>query len=418
MTLKLVTKRSNCRLCNSKNIKMVLKMPSSQPVDNFLDFKNKDISLPKFKMNLYQCEKCGHAQLLDVVNPHILYGNYVYKSSSSPDLMNHFKLYSRFLVDYGYLKKNIKILDIGSNDGLFLDFCKKQKAKTYGIDPATEVSKLAKKNKHKIIVDYLNNRSVNKIKKTFSKTFKLITANNVFSHSDNLQDTLRCISNLLHKDGVYVFEVSYLLDTLNNRVIDYIYHEHLSYHSIRPLKIFLKKQNMYIYDIIKVPTKGGSIRVVCGKNVKKENKELIESMEAAEVSLGIYQKKFYQKIENEINLTKQLVINWIFKSKKMNPKIKFFAYGACATGTVLSSMLGLDKFLSGYLDDNLDKNNYLSPNSFLPVLKMKSIKQVKNKVIIIIAWRFEKNILKKIKKFDKFCKVITIKPSMNKILSI
>ena len=102
MTLKLVTKRSNCRLCNSKNIKMVLKMPSSQPVDNFLDFKNKDISLPKFKMNLYQCEKCGHAQLLDVVNPHILYGNYVYKSSSSPDLMNHFKLYSRFLVDYGY----------------------------------------------------------------------------------------------------------------------------------------------------------------------------------------------------------------------------------------------------------------------------------------------------------------------------
>ena len=259
---------------------------------------------------------------------------------------------------------------------------------------------------------------MNKIKKTFSKTFKLITANNVFSHSDNLQDTLRCISNLLHKDGVYVFEVSYLLDTLNNRVIDYIYHEHLSYHSIRPLKIFLKKQNMYIYDIIKVPTKGGSIRVVCGKNVKKENKELIESMEAAEVSLGIYQKKFYQKIENEINLTKQLVINWIFKSKKMNPKIKFFAYGACATGTVLSSMLGLDKFLSGYLDDNLDKNNYLSPNSFLPVLKMKSIKQVKNKVIIIIAWRFEKNILKKIKKFDKFCKVITIKPSMNKILSI
>ena len=416
MTLNLSTKRSNCRLCNSKKIKMVLEMPSSQPVDNFLNFKNKDLSLPKFKMNLYQCEKCGHAQLLDVVNPNILYGNYVYKSSSSPDLMTHFKLYSKFLADYGYLKKNIKILDIGSNDGLFLDFCKKQNAKTYGIDPAIEVSKLAKKNKHKIIVDYLNNNSVKKIKKTFSKSFKLITANNVFSHSDNLQDTLRCIRSLLHKDGVYVFEVSYLLDTLNNRVIDYIYHEHLSYHSIRPLRMFLKKQSMYIYDVIKVPTKGGSIRVVCGKNIKKENKDLIQSMEAAEFSFGIYQKKFYKKIKNELNLTKKLLDDWISKNKKMYPKIKFFAYGACATGTVLSSMMGLDKHLSGYLDDNPDKNNYLSPNSFLPVLKMRSIKQIKNKVIIILAWRFEKNILKKIRRFDKLCKVITVKPSLDIIL--
>ena len=212
MTSQLTKKRSNCRLCNSKKIKMVLKMPTSQPVDNFLDFKNKDISLPKFKMDLYQCEKCGHAQLLDIVNPQILYGNYVYKSSSSPDLMCHFDLYSKFLIDYSYLKENDKILDIGSNDGLFLDYCKKQKAKTYGIDPAAKVSKIARKNKHKIIVDYLNSNSVKKIKKTFAKSFKLITANNVFSHSDNLQDTLRCISNLLHKDGVYIFEVSYLLD--------------------------------------------------------------------------------------------------------------------------------------------------------------------------------------------------------------
>ena len=165
MNLNQITKKPNCRLCNSKKIDMVLKMPASQPVDNYLDPKNKDISLPKFKMDLYQCKSCGHAQLLDVVNPQILYGNYVYKSSSSPDLFKHFKFYTNFLVDHGYLKKNYKILDIGSNDGLFLNFCKKQKAKTYGIDPAAEVSKVAIKNKHKIIVDYLNSNLLKKIKK-------------------------------------------------------------------------------------------------------------------------------------------------------------------------------------------------------------------------------------------------------------
>ena len=69
---------------------------------------------------------------------------------------------------------------------------------------------------------------------------------------------------------IMYFEVSYLLDTINSRVIDYIYHEHLSYHSIKALVPFLRKQNLYIYDVIKVTTKGGSIRVVCGKKKTKK----------------------------------------------------------------------------------------------------------------------------------------------------
>ena len=78
-------------------------------------------------------------------------------------------------------------------------------------------------------------------------------------------------------------------------------------------------------------------------------------------------------------------------------------------------MLGLDKFLNGYIDDNPDKENLLSPNSFLPVLNLKSLKHIKNKIIIILAWRFKDIIFKKIKKLDKLSKVITVNPSTNKI---
>ena len=89
-------------------VKQVLSMPSSQPVDNFRPFFDPEINLPSFDMDLYQCEKCGHAQLLDIVNPDILYGNYIYKSSSSPDLKSHFKNYASFLFNHEYLKKIIK----------------------------------------------------------------------------------------------------------------------------------------------------------------------------------------------------------------------------------------------------------------------------------------------------------------------
>ena len=183
----LLKKRKKCRLCDSTKVKQVLSMPSSQPVDNFRPFFDPEINLPLFDMDLYQCEKCGHAQLLDVVNPDILYGNYIYKSTSSPDLKSHFKNYASFLFTHKYIKKNHKVLDIGSNDGLFLDYLKQGGAVTYGIDPAKTVSNIAKKKGHHIFNDYLTIASANKIKKSFD----VITANNVFSHSDDLQTSLK-----------------------------------------------------------------------------------------------------------------------------------------------------------------------------------------------------------------------------------
>jgi 2-polyprenyl-3-methyl-5-hydroxy-6-metoxy-1,4-benzoquinol methylase len=409
-------KRSTCRLCNSKKVKLKLNMPKSQPVDNFRTYDDNQILLPSFNMDLYQCSVCGHAQLLDVVSPKILYSDYVYKSSQSPDLKKHFVNYSKFLFDFGYAKKNQKVLDIGSNDGLFLDILKRKGIKTYGIDPAVDVVNISKKKGHQVICDFLSPTSIIKIKKKFSSKFNLITANNVFSHSDNLQLSLKCISQLLNHNGYYVFEVSYLLDTINSRVIDYIYHEHLSYHSIKALVPFLRKQNLYIYDVIKVPTKGGSIRVVCGKKKEKENKLLINSMIAAENALGLYGDELYKEIENEIIYSKKIILSWFNKIKRKNKKIIFLGYGACATGTVLSSMLDIEKHLSGFVEDNKDKHGKLSPNSFLPVLNINKVDKKMNVCFIILAWRFKDQIINNIKKkYSRKAKIIALKPSLKKI---
>ena len=82
--------RSTCRLCDSNNLKLVLEMPSSQPVDNFRPVFSNHLKLESFEMSLFICKSCGHVQLLHVVDPNILYGNYIYESSSSPDLKKHF----------------------------------------------------------------------------------------------------------------------------------------------------------------------------------------------------------------------------------------------------------------------------------------------------------------------------------------
>ena len=112
-------KRSNCRLCGSKDLIKVL-AGSSQPVDNYRKPLDESLSLPQYPYDLYLCNDCKHVQVLDVVDPSILYENYIYTSSSSTDLEEHFEGYANWLIQYKYANKGSKVLDIGANDGLFL----------------------------------------------------------------------------------------------------------------------------------------------------------------------------------------------------------------------------------------------------------------------------------------------------------
>ena len=240
---KFFVKKESCRLCNSKNLKLCIKMPVCPPVDNYRDVDSPLLNIPSFPMDLNLCSDCGNTQLSHVVDPNILYSNYIYDSSSSSDLNKHFHQYYKEITKIKNYSSSMKILDIGSNDGLFLDNFKNHKVKI-GIDPAKI------KNKCKDVYeikDYFCKEVCNKILSKFEK-INLITANNVFSHIDNLEEFISNLKMILSDDGFFIFEVSYFPDLIKNKVLDYIYHEHLNYFSLNPLKTFFEKKKI-IYKL-------------------------------------------------------------------------------------------------------------------------------------------------------------------------
>ena len=124
-------------------------------------------------------------------------------------------------------------------------------------------------------------------------------------------------------------------------------------------------------------------------------------------------------MSSEISNSRKILNQWIESIKKKFSKTQFIGYGACATGTVLSRMMNLDNHLSGFIEDNRDKHGYLSPNSFLPVVSLESIKNIDNIIIIILAWRFKDQIIKRIrKKFGKKLRIISVMPNMTKIVEL
>ena len=154
------------------------------------------------------------------------------------------------------------VVDIGSNDGTLLSFFKKAGMSVIGIDPARKIVEEANRNGIETIEGFFNQSLAEKILVSKGPA-SIITANNVFAHADDLEGIIQGVRSLLAPDGIFIFEVSYLADVIEKTLFETIYHEHLSYHSVRPLKRFFSHNGMNMFGAYRVDTHGGSIRGVC-----------------------------------------------------------------------------------------------------------------------------------------------------------
>lgn len=393
-----VKKGKCCRLCGSSNLDRILKLASTPPANAFVAESNIDFDQKKYPLELFFCNNCCHVQLLEVVNPIELFKNYVYVSGTSPVFVEHFNKYAKSIVEKYKPKKDELVLDIGSNDGTLLKFFKKMGYTTLGVDPAKEISKKAHQDGIETISDFFTFKLSEKIKNNYSKA-SLITANNVFAHCDDLKGMTKAISNLLSPEGIFVFEVSYLLDVYQKTLFDTIYHEHLSYHSIFPLVKFFQENNMELIDVKRVNTHGGSIRcVVKNQTNKRPINDSVEDFLELEKSLSINNKNIYFNFSNKINQRKKELNNFVNEVKSRKKIIAGF--GAPAKATTLMYEFGLDQNILDFIvDDSPWKQGLFSPGLHIPIVSSSSIYSLKPDYLIILAWNFSDSIIKNNKKF-------------------
>jgi len=389
----LIKKRSNCRLCLSPDVKMIYAMPHCPPVDNYRFADDPDIDLPGFPMDLYMCQSCGHAQLLDVVDPDILFGNYIYTSSSSPDLNDHFTAYANTLVQYAGLGDGDLVVDIGSNDGLLLSKFLSHGVRVVGIDPAAEVAKQAIAKGIPTVVSFINETACDSVRKDYGLA-NVVCANNVFSHSDDLIGFAKCVKSLLKDDGLFVFEVSYLRDLVENKVIDYVYHEHLAHHSIKALKSFFDSLDMTLIDVQRVVVKGGSIRCFASNQASRwAEKQIIGDMIAEEESRALYDPDTYSELKREMDAIGDRA-RAVLKTEVDAGK-KVASYGASATATVINHMYDLNELFSFIVDDNAGRQGRLSPGFKTPVVSSDMLCDTMPSMTFISAWRFADMIIQR-----------------------
>ena len=386
-----------CRLCESDKLKKIIDFGKTPLGNNLLLTKKSSLKSSTYPLELLRCEKCSHFQLSFEVTPSELYAtNYTYLSGIAPSFVKHFREYTNWIIKKCKLKKNDIVLDIGSNDGTCLKPFKEKKINVLGIDPAKLPAQIANSNGIKTINNFFNKKSAIEIKKSYGE-IDFITSHNVLAHIGNIKDVFENIYHLLKKDGYFCFEVGYFLKVLENNYFDTIYHEHLDYHHAKPITEYLSRLGFSIIHISENKIQGGSIRILCkkdGKNkILKQPERFLLNEKKSIINNKFFLKNWQKKIFNNMKKLRGIILDDLKNNKKI------IGYGAPTKAALLLKLAKLEYESINYtIEDNSLKINKYIPKTDVQIKPFKNIHSSKPNVMIVFAWNFASDIIKKLKK--------------------
>ena len=374
--------KNSCRASNSSNLKPVISLGLSPLANNLLNsLEDKDELYP---LELMYCPNSHNCQLSYVVPAEKMFNHYLYVSSTSKSFRQHFKDAANKYIKEFSLNSESLVVDIGSNDGIALKPLQEKGIKVIGVEPATNISKIANDNNIPTLNEYFSDKTL--IKQ--NGKVDLVTASNVFAHADDLEGIVKNVFRLLKQEGTFIIEVQYLLDTLQDLTFDNIYHEHVNYWSVTSLNNFFNRLGYKVNKVEHVDTHGGSIRVYV-KNKSYIPYLSVEEFLEKEKEFGLTKYETYLDFAKKIEQIKNNVNNNIKKLKDKG--LTLAGYGSPAKATTSLNYFGV-KDIDYIIEDNKLKHNKYLPGIKIPIISKEQIKDNFPDVIIIMAWNFEKEI--------------------------
>ena len=245
--------------------------------------------------------------------------------------------------------------------------------------------------------EFFNLSLARKILSKYGKA-KVITANNAFAHMDNLKEIVEGIKILMDENSIFVFEISYLVDVINKVLLGTIFHEHHSYHSIKPLIKFFENFGLEIIDITRNNIQGGSlIGVVQFKHGKYKINDSVDKIISIEKNNRIDEIDTLKNFSKKLDLIKEKIR--ILLNKISNEKKIIAGFGAARSGTTLISQMQIGGLIRYIVDDNQDKQGKYSPGDKIIVRPTKYIYEEIPDYLLILAWVHSKNIIRNHKKY-------------------
>lgn len=385
--------RKKCRICKGKLKKII----SFNKITLVGFFYKKIKKQKKYPISLNFCINCKHVQIAEIINPKKLFSKYLWETGLSK---SNYQIFDQIIKTYRHkLNKQSKVFEIASNDGSFLRYLKKKiDCDAYGIDPASNLIKKEKKISQ--IKGFFSSKESKKILKKYGR-FDFIFARNVLAHVTEPNEIFKGIKNLLKVKGCAVIEVPHLLPIIKNLQYDNIFHEHQGFHSIKSIYDLCKRNNLYLNNIKKINSQGGSIRCEIKKNYyKNKHNKKIKNFINNEKREKLFDKKFLLKFKSKVFLHQKKLFNLLKKLKLKNKKISI--YGASGKGQALLQFCNIDsKLIDKVYDKSKLKMKQYTPGTNIYIENPSKINRDNIDFLFLSSWNIKDEIINQERNFIK-----------------
>ena len=400
-----------CRFCKNDLGNHFLDLGHQPPSNAYLTSAQLEENEKTYPLKLYVCNSCWLVQIPEYLTSEELFTkDYAYLSSTSLSWCKHAEKFAEKSIKKLALDKNKLVIEIASNDGYLLQYFKKSNIPSFGIEPTELAANEAEKKGIKTLREFFCFKLAEEITKSeeiANGGADLVVANNVLAHVPNINDFMAGIAKLLKYEGFASFEFPHLLNTIKYNQFDTIYHEHYSYLSLKFLKRLCISNNLFITDVEKLNTHGGSLRVWITPNKKSIINDSVYQILDEERNYDLEDINTYNQFESNARKIKYDLLSFLIKNKQ-NEKL-IIGYGAAAKGNTLLNYCGIKSDLLPFvLDKAKSKQKKFLPGSHIPIIDPIALKELKVDKILLLPW----NLIDEISPYLSGLEIVTAIPSL------
>ncbi len=355
-----------------------------QPVSNsYVPVERRDAPEPRFPLRCVVCRDCRLVQLDTVVDAEGIFSDYAYFSSASASWLDHAARFSRAMIGRFGLGASSFVAEVASNDGYLLRNFVAAGVPCLGVEPAANVAEVARQAGVPTETFFFGEATARGLVARRGHA-DLVAANNVFAHVPAINDFTAGLAVLAGPEGVVSIEQPHLLRMVDGVQFDTIYHEHYAYWSLLAMEVVLGRHGLKVFDVERLPTHGGSIRVLSSL-ADRGTSAALQEVRAEEAARGLDRDGFYQGFETRVQKTLGDFRAWLWQARAAGRRIG--AYGAAAKGNTFLNAAGVTaEDIVAVGDRSPMKQGRLLPGSHVPVVTPEALLAMPLDDILVLPW--------------------------------
>ena len=380
-----------CRLCSTELTDTFVDLGMSPPCESYLGAEQLDQGEVFYPLHVRVCSECLLVQLPTYIPAEDIFRHYAYFSSYSDSWVAHARRFVDSAVNRLGLTDASFVVEVASNDGYLLQHVVERGIRALGIEPASNVAKVAVERGIPTEVLFLGAEVGNKIAAEYGPA-DLVVANNVFAHVPDIVDFAKGLRALVADRGFVTIEIPHLQRLIEGRLYDTIYHEHYSYLSLLTTQRVLAAAGLTVVDVEELPTHGGSLRTWSRPSeAAAEPSSAIADVLAAEADAGLNTLAGHAGFAGEVARARNDLVEFLVDRSRQDARVA--GYGAPGKGNTLLNHAGIRSDLLAFtVDRNPFKHGKYLPGTHIPIYPVERLAEEKPDYVLILPWNLKAEI--------------------------